>query len=322
MRFYLRKLVTYTFTGFALFLIVFNLYNHDLWMYESQEPPWVGKLQSHVLRLPKSNGLLFHNHTKLLATKAPTTITEPSRLWMDLNHYDDDRILAQMQHRPKSVIQLEKEKKKVPLKTILLYHGVGHWNIKHGQNQFTYQKCPVNHCVVTDDRRRIKDADAVMFHHSGGRPWAYRPPNQVWILYMLESPYHTPGLSGYRDVFNWTATYRHDSVIVTPYEKFVPFNENVRTLPQNKSYAAGKTKQVAWFVSNCGGRNNRRQYATELAKYISVDVYGACGPLKCPRHNSQKCFNKLNKDYKFYLSFENSNCRDYITEKYFVNGLQ
>ena len=42
---------------------------------------------------------------------------------------------------------------------------------------------------------------------------------------------------------------------------------------------------------------------------------------RCPRAQGNKCFNMLNTDYKFYLAFENSNCRDYITEKFFVTGL-
>ena len=63
------------------------------------------------------------------------------------------------------------------------------------------------------------------------------------------------------------------------------------------------------------------EYARELAKYIGVDIYGSCGTKRCPR-NSDQCFDMLNKDYKFYLAFENSNCKDYITEKFYVNGLQ
>lgn len=89
---------------------------------------------------------------------------------------------------------------------------------------------------------------------------------------------------------------------------------------QSKDYAANKTKKVAWFVSNCGARNGRLAYARELAKYIPVDIYGTCGPLKCPR-TDHRCFELLERDYKFYLAFENSNCRDYITEKFYVNGL-
>lgn len=62
-------------------------------------------------------------------------------------------------------------------------------------------------------------------------------------------------------------------------------------------------------------------YARELGKYINVDIYGACGPHRCPRTSANRCFQLLDEDYKFYLAFENSNCRDYITEKFFVNGL-
>ena len=67
-------------------------------------------------------------------------------------------------------------------------------------------------------------------------------------------------------------------------------------------------------------RNGRLEYAKELSKYISVDIYGACSNKTCPR-SSGRCFDMLNNQYKFYLAFENSNCQDYITEKFFVNGL-
>ena len=53
-------------------------------------------------------------------------------------------------------------------------------------------------------------------------------------------------------------------------------------------------------------------------RYISVDTYGQCGELKC----DSCCFQTLQKDYKFYLAFENSNCRDYITEKLFGNAFK
>ena len=97
-----------------------------------------------------------------------------------------------------------------------------------------------------------------------------------------------------RGVFNWTATYRTDSTVVAPYERwqvsrqhnsFWPrlrasyvhlfpqyYNENVRRNPSMRgvNVAANKTKAVAWFVSNCGARNGRLAYAKELQKYIQV----------------------------------------------------
>ncbi|XP_022241074.1 glycoprotein 3-alpha-L-fucosyltransferase A-like [Limulus polyphemus] len=123
-------------------------------------------------------------------------------------------------------------------------------------------------------------------------------------------------------VINWTATYRHDSDIVAPYEKFILYDKKVQALKQKQDYTAKKTKKVAWFVSNCAARNGRLQYARELAKYIELDIYGTCGAKRCPRTSAKKCFDMLDKEYKFYLAFENSNCKDYITEKFFVNGLR
>lgn len=60
--------------------------------------------------------------------------------------------------------------------------------------------------------------------------------------------------------------------MVAPYERFTLFNSSVNQLPLAKNYATGKTKKVAWFVSNCGARNNRLGYARELAKYIDVSL--------------------------------------------------
>ncbi|TNN07846.1 Glycoprotein 3-alpha-L-fucosyltransferase A isoform 3 [Schistosoma japonicum] len=125
---------------------------------------------------------------------------------------------------------------------------------------------------------------------------------------------------------NFTATYTIDSTIVTPYYKYVTFadvelKDSSKRIKLLEDYSVGKTKLVAWFVSNCAGISPRLKYAKELQKYIQVDIYGMCGDLSCSRGYS-KCFNLLKTDYKFYLSFENSICQDYISEKFFENALK
>ena len=77
---------------------------------------------------------------------------------------------------------------------------------------------------------------------------------------------------------------------------------------------------AAIVVSNCQASNNRMKYVRELKKYIQVDIYGSCGTFACPEDSD--CFDQLKAEYKFYLAFENSNCRDYITEKFYLNALQ
>lgn len=206
-----------------------------------------------------------------------------------------------------------------PLKTILAWGGLAQWGgVKGGRGEFLKQNCPVSTCALTNDRNQKESADLILFKDSLNKPDFLKPPNQIWMLYMLECPLHT-GSVLQPDLVNWTATYRSDSTIVTPYEKWVYYDDTVKARTQQINYAAGKTKKVAIFVSNCGARNGRLQYARELANHIQVDIYGSCGNYSCPR--TAKCFKMLDTDYKFYLAFENSNCKDYITEKFFVNGL-
>lgn len=77
---------------------------------------------------------------------------------------------------------------------------------------------------------------------------------------------------------------------------------------------AGKTKPILWFVSNCKAKSGRGEYIQELSRHVTVDIYGNCGDHVCPR--SKDCFREVAEpDYFFYLSFENSFCEDYVTEK-------
>ena len=251
---------------------------------------------------------------------APTA-PSPQRLWPSLTDFNDDRILAQLKFTPPNTKQKKWVIQKSPLKQILLFHGFKDWEVKRGQQTFIEQKCAVNTCSLTDDKSLSSSADAILFKQYPTITHFKRPLNQVWIYFMLEPPSLPIDLKPFRNKFNWTATFRRDSDIVAPYEKFVPHNNAIKRKVQNKNYAAGKTRKIAWFVSNCQSANQRMEYARELSKYIQVDVFGRCSRKKCSRNN-HKCKEMLNTDYKFYLAFENSNCRDYITEKFFVTGLQ
>ncbi len=51
-----------------------------------------------------------------------------------------------------------------------------------------------------------------------------------------------------------------------------------------------------------------------MNKTVKVDIYGSCG-MKCPVGN---CRDFLYKKYLFVFAGENSMCKDYITEKFFL----
>lgn len=142
----------------------------------------------------------------------------------------------------------------------------------------------------------------------------------MWIYYSLESPLNELP-QGAQNLINWTMTYRKDSEIPRPYGLWVYYHQQVQQTPVKRNYAKNKTRKVVWAVSHCNAKNNRSEYVKQLQNYIPVDVVGGCGPIKCERNNTS-CFHSFGVNYKFYLAFENSNCIEYITEKFFFNALQ
>ncbi|XP_037783771.1 alpha-(1,3)-fucosyltransferase C-like [Penaeus monodon] len=163
---------------------------------------------------------------------------------------------------------------------------------------------------------RMEEVDAVIWHSRSGDlslP-SIRSTHTRYVLWVRESASYPGYLAHFRHVFNWSYTYRLDSDFLNSYGT-VARRQYPHVYPIYRNYAARKSKLAAWFVSNCSPPSGRDLVAKKLQEWIRVDVYGKCGPLKC-RQNAL-CMKMLEKRYKFYLSFENSLCLDYATEKFF-----
>ena len=185
-------------------------------------------------------------------------------------------------------------------------------------------ECGPYRCFITNNKKLFHNSSAVLFHLPA-RQFFYdlhkacsmsRPPGQYWILYNREAP----GPFSQREslinrhcnsLFNWTMTYKLSSDIRFGYAEIIPGKFKAGFDP-NKNYLKGRTKMAIALISNCA--KNRLSFIDQLKKYIDVDIYGKCG--KSCRPN---CFSLIPK-YKFYLSFENAVCKDYITEKTYINA--
>ncbi|GFR76653.1 alpha-(1,3)-fucosyltransferase [Elysia marginata] len=200
--------------------------------------------------------------------------------------------------------------------------GLAHCTIPGPKGQQT-------RCELTVDNRRFQQADAVLFYSHGKHHMndlgfdPVKRPGSTWTFFAVESPIHSLNTlfndAAFHNKFNSTMTYRTDSEFWHGY-----FRTQRRKPPASPEESRAeeielrrvfrkKSKMAAVFVSNCGAPSRRDVYVRELQKHIPVDVYGNCGPLRC--QDRKACDEMLNKDYKFYLAFENSLCYDYITEK-------
>lgn len=210
-----------------------------------------------------------------------------------------------------------------------VYGHVTHWAWWFN-NDTVKDTCPELPCEFTIDKTRLNKSDAVVFSVYGYDTQLnipnimqqfppYRLPNQRWVFYSSESPRlsseRIQSLKRINGIFNWTMTYRRDSDIWAHYGRLVLTKNQSKAL--DIDYSVGKTKMAAWFVGHCVTTGRREDYISELQRYnITVDIYGGCGTLKCGPPRSWKCYEEAARQYKFYLSFENMLCLDYVTEKF------
>ncbi|XP_037284750.1 alpha-(1,3)-fucosyltransferase C isoform X2 [Rhipicephalus microplus] len=181
-----------------------------------------------------------------------------------------------------------------------------------------------DHCYIANDRRTLPVSDAVVFYacdlNASDLP-SYRAEGQKWVLWSLEAPTtcDPSPLVSVEDAFNWTMTYRRDSDVVDAYAKVTqrskPTSYSLERLEQTWR---NKKVTAVWAVSHCSTFGKRENYVNELRRHMSVDVYGKCGNFSCSRDVRFACYQMFERKYFFILSFENTICRDYVTEKLYL----
>ena len=218
-----------------------------------------------------------------------------------------------------------------PYKKIVWFKLI-HGGLRNDARGMNFSECEYSRCEIDfiDNAVQMEDlfstADAILFQ--GGR-MPKKPPKrsrdeQVYVFVDNESPLHLHSsgylLHSWNDVINWTMTYRLDSDMKYTYGAIQLGGREMGGTENNYSAIfRKKSKQAAWLVSDCVTEGRREKYVAKLRKHIKIDVYGRCGKLKnCTKEEGIECFHRIAKDYKFYLSFENSICEDYLSEKVFT----
>lgn len=201
--------------------------------------------------------------------------------------------------------------------------------LEHQQN--LHRECPQGSCQFTHQRTLLHESDAVVFDVREPQLVSdtvvnvpdIHPNGQYWILYNheamnLPSAFYNALPGG---VFNLSATYARGADIHLPYGMCEPRRAGNFTLPDG--FPSNKSGLVVWHVSHCTDRSLRMSYVKRLQNFIEVDILGKCGQellqdkrIRVGRDMSSVAKENINK-YKFYLAFENTYCKDYITEKVF-----
>ena len=243
-----------------------------------------------------------------------------SQIWSDMSEPFRWRAFARrlkfgLMRHPKALATVSLE----PLTRFLLYskRRVSHQEfdrtnlLAHTLQLALLTKFP---CQVITNRRRLTDADIVIFHVP---TLDSLPPekekSQIWVAFSQECEVWFPLMSdpNFLAQIDYTAYYSFDSDIPCPY-----FHSGM--LPAFQRIPATKTAKApaVLFLSSQLNASGRFDYTRALMNHLPVHSYGR--ELKnCHLAGDEGQPSKLAciSRYKFTLAFENAKMRDYVTEK-------
>uniref|UniRef100_A0A0K0E412 Fucosyltransferase n=2 Tax=Strongyloides stercoralis TaxID=6248 RepID=A0A0K0E412_STRER len=205
------------------------------------------------------------------------------------------------------------------------------WNAKAFEN-FGY--CFEMDCFYTDDRSYTSIADIVLFNDNFYNPFhdgsniIERSKNSTLFVNVITESYVNMIKKPFSwllkyplNYFNLTYTYLSSGDIFWSYGSDRWYFNN---LTKNEIYNLSiklnkkinnKEKDIIWIVSNCNALSGRSIVIKNLSKYINIEQYGECNGKNISLTLNER--KNLYEKYYFYIASENSDCKDYITEKFF-----
>ncbi|CAN9504972.1 unnamed protein product [Ophioblennius macclurei] len=181
----------------------------------------------------------------------------------------------------------------------------------------------VPRCRLVERRAFFSCADVVVFHsrelttRSQKLPVGVpRPRGQRWAWMSLEAPVHNGNLRPFANVFNMTISYRRDADVTVPYGERLQNEHPTDAAAAAAAVPPNKTSLICWVVSNYNKYHKRSKVYEELNAAVAVKVYGRW--TKTPLA-ADALLPTVSRCY-FYLAFENSLSKDYITEKLWKNA--
>ncbi|KAH7701621.1 hypothetical protein AAVH_31245, partial [Aphelenchoides avenae] len=129
-------------------------------------------------------GLLIFFFAVLVCLYSAASVEDRAKQW----HEVERRILSQIVFKP------EKPSEQ-PVK-IYVASSSNYVYVRPGFDEFRSPKCVMHNCFITRNDDDFLDADVVLLNAWSKLPNGSDPDrsSQLWVLYQLESPAHTPSL--------------------------------------------------------------------------------------------------------------------------------